>query len=41
MSRGFSNDERNTLDDAALEIVVLHPRVIDLIARGARADPQT
>ena len=41
MSRSYSNDERNTLDDTAPEIVVLHPRVIDPIARGAEANAQT
>jgi fatty-acyl-CoA synthase len=40
MSRSFSNDERNGLDDTARQIVVSHPRVIDLIARGAKANPQ-
>jgi hypothetical protein len=41
MSRSYSNDERDTLDDPAREIVVLHPRVIDPIARGAKANAQT
>jgi fatty-acyl-CoA synthase len=39
MSRSYSNDERNKLDDAARGIVDAHTRVIDLIARGARANP--
>jgi fatty-acyl-CoA synthase len=40
MSRSFSNDERQRLDDTARQIVDAHPRVIDLIARGADANPQ-
>src|SRR4030088_1713008 len=39
MSRSYSNDDRNKLDDAARGIVDAHTRVIDLIARGARANP--
>src|SRR4051794_29557388 len=39
MSRSYFNDERNALDATARAIVEAHPRVIDLIARGARADP--
>ena len=40
MSRSFSNDERQKLDDTARQIVDAHPRVIDLIARGADANLQ-
>jgi fatty-acyl-CoA synthase len=40
MSCRFSNDELNRLDDTARQIVDAHPRVIDLIARGADANPQ-
>jgi fatty-acyl-CoA synthase len=40
MSRSFSNDERTRLDDVARDIVDAHPRVIDLIAHGASANPQ-
>ena len=40
MSRSFSNDERNRLDDTARGIVDAHPRVVDLIARGAGANPK-
>jgi hypothetical protein len=40
MSRSFSNGERQRLDDTARQIVDAHPRIIDLIARGADANPQ-
>jgi fatty-acyl-CoA synthase len=39
MSLSYSNDERNRLDDTARGIVDTHPRVTDLIARSARANP--
>lgn len=35
----FTDDERARLDRTAQDIVNGHPRVIDLIARGARANP--
>lgn len=38
-SRSFSEGERTRLDTAAWEIVDAHPRVIDLIAHGAQANP--
>jgi fatty-acyl-CoA synthase len=39
MSRSFSDDERSKLDRIAREILDAHPRVIDLIARGAKLNP--
>ena len=39
MSLGFATGEREQLDHDAREIVAAHPRVIDLIARGALKNP--
>lgn len=39
MSLGFSDDEWTRLNSTAQEVLDAHPRVIDLIARGARANP--
>ena len=39
MSRSFSSHERQRRDEEARQIVDAHPRVIDLIARGAHANP--
>ena len=39
MSRHHSADERQQLDRKATELIAAHPRVIDLIAHGARANP--
>ncbi len=39
MSLGYSKGEREQLDQEATKIVAAHPRVIDLIARGASMNP--
>ncbi|MDB5547513.1 MAG: long-chain-fatty-acid--CoA ligase [Tardiphaga sp.] len=39
MALGFSEGERERLDRDAMAIVTAHPRVIDLIARGALLNP--
>ena len=39
MSRHYSDAERTTLDRTAADLIAAHPRVIDLIARGANANP--
>ena len=40
MSLTFSDQEREQLDRTASDLINTHPRVIDLIARGAAANPQ-